>query len=389
MKSAKQKTPLQLHRSNDCGCSRECNPRGCVYQPFLDDWNFTPDVGNGQKRGEIFTPRFIIDKMIVDTGLFPASAVYEHNYAISSIEEAHNYVLKTVNEPAVGTANFTATILWHKIQYAYAAANFAKDFDIELYELYLVEATASIYAYDIDCGNLQVTKQRLLHGTKLNKPENIEYWVNYLRANTTSITENKKWKPQEVNAISQVTNSLNIADTQWGSFIRKPGVIDQLYILHTGNKIPPKLHKLLQSILDENIKLFNGISLEDTLKDENMMDVFICPGWKHVSWTKWIFNYESNDIQTEKILVRFARQIKQGKLNRLEQELIFLEKQKIVPENSLTSIPDFPSAEIKRIYNATIREIKMVDKYFAFLEEKTQSRKTTPVVIKHEDIPLW
>lgn len=162
-KRTRKKSQLALHIEGECGCSRSENPNNCVYQEFLDGWSFTPDVGNGQKRGEVFTPRFIVDKMMVDVGLFPAEGVYEGKYTASTVEEAVAIVEAKVLEPAIGTANYLSSVLWHKLQYAWVASvNTDGELDLQTYHHNLLTAVASVYANDIDAGNIEVARRRLL-----------------------------------------------------------------------------------------------------------------------------------------------------------------------------------------------------------------------------------
>ena len=189
-KIVKPKNPLQKHASGECGCSVLSNPNFCIYQPFLDGWNFTPDVGNGSKRGEIFTPRFIVDKMIAESGIIPEKALYEYDYSTVTKAEMLKIIRAKVNEPAVGTANFTATILWHKIHYVkqYATSKSGK-VDLKKYNLHLLEAIASMYSNDIDAGNLQTTKWRLLRFGSIYTEANVKYWTDYIYKSIPEIND--------------------------------------------------------------------------------------------------------------------------------------------------------------------------------------------------------
>lgn len=327
MKNEKNKVDfLEIHIENLCGCSREKNPNFCVYQPFLDGLDFTPDVGNGQKRGEVFTPRFVVDKMVVLSGMLPEKAVYNYDYS-GSTETLRKHIGKRVFEPAVGTANFAATILWHKLEYAnYLTSNGKQDDDDEnpekinlvrqrktvsqlrRYQAYTLVALASIYINDIDAGNLQTSKWRFLRDSEINTEENIKFWVDNINKSTN----------QELDIIDleeMVRSSISLAGKNWGTWDKDRGVLDVLYEVHTGKTPPEWLRKAWKMVMDENAKLFNGIVLEDTIEEG-----FIVPGYKNIIWKFWYFTYDKDRIIAASKPVPLYRQILESKLENLNEK---------------------------------------------------------------------
>ena len=264
-----------------------------IYQSFPDGWDFTPDVGNGQKRGEIFTPRFIVDKMISDAGIFPKEAVYQGDYSTVSAADAAKIVKTRVLEPAVGTSNFGSTILWHKLNYASVASSTF----LELEE-YFLAGVASLYSFDIDPGNLSTTLRRLLGETsQTERYGNVEYWVDHIsdalfQGHTgyleVEASEAKQW------ITNFVKSSLTEAETNWSSFVVPDGVVQKvwraIYEERGGepgfetmtDAIPGPLFSKMCEVLEKNTKLFNGIVESDSVKEG-----FTVPGWRNVVWSWW------------------------------------------------------------------------------------------------------
>lgn len=377
---SKTRTPLQAHRSGECGCSVLVNPNHCIYQPFLDGWDFTPDVGNGQVRGEIFTPRFVVDKMIADVGMLPREAVYDYNYHVADgrkLTKAQTlaFITNKINEPALGTANFTATILWHKLEYAAALAttvnreNNSSHLNQQAYEYYATLAVASMYANDIDPGNAQTTKWRLLRSSEISTPQNMEFWAQHIasyydpKTFGTGKRKTDKQKERWGRLMSQVQNSILLASINWGTADQDKGVLDVQYQKHTGFAPSPELIHLWKSILDENIKLFNGIVEKNTTTHG---EEFVA-GWQHVWWRDWKFKQAKHEgeiptIIEPPIMVSLAKQIHEGRLNRLKTELEQLEMKKTVPTNSLINKPDFDDPADKKAYLAKRKELEREQK---------------------------
>lgn len=311
-KKTKPLTPIQKHKTNICGCERLVNPEYCVYQPFLDGWDFTPDVGNGQKRGEVFTPRFIVDRMIVDGKILPEKAVYEYDYT-GSYETLRKYIGKRVFEPAVGTGNFISTILYHKLEYANSITRPEEGartpLQVRRYQAYSLVALASIYFNDIDAGNLQTTKWRLFRDKEINHDDNITFWTTHVQESLATEVDTEVIRPL-------IEASIKTAGDNWGTFDDDKGVLDVLYKKHIGQESPEWLKSAWKIILDENAKLFNGIAEEDVVEED-----FVCAGYKNVQWVFWWFDYKKKDtITATQTIVPMKRQILESKINTLVEK---------------------------------------------------------------------
>lgn len=266
MKAASRRAPLAIHSAGECGCSPTANPNECPYQVFPDGWDFTPDVGNGQRRGEVFTPRFVVDKMIATSGILPAEAVYERVYETDTASLEHAFD-KRIIEPAVGTGNFLATIAHHRTRYALEAAASAD----HLTSL-LIRLTTTLYAFDIDPGNVEVTVRRLLDGdtSRMDHPSVISSWVDTLADALPS--------PDAEALLASVKQSLTEAQAGWGMRMNGQGVLSRAWYEYTGDVLPDDLYDHLAEILEANIKVFDGLSREST---------GVLPGKLGVEWTWW------------------------------------------------------------------------------------------------------
>jgi len=316
-KASIKDSPLLKHQAGRCGCSLKKNPNNCIYQSFLDGWNFTPDVGNGSSRGEIFTPRFIVDKMIVDAKILPRKAVYNYDYR-GSQETLRKYIGARVFEPAVGTGNFISTVLWHKLEMAHELTGYTpnaegkpvkSDSQLRRYQAYTLVALGSIYFNDIDVGNLQTTKWRLFRDREISSNINIAFWVKYLQESLA--------KPVKVSVIKKlVSASIEEASENWGTKDRDRGVLDDLYYKHIGLEAPDWLRSAWKLVLDTNGKLFNAIQSEDTIKDD-----FICPGNNKVMWTFWRFENSRELVTALRDAVPLSRQLLEGELRNLSNKI--------------------------------------------------------------------
>lgn len=378
-KPARKKPPLTLHNDGACGCSKDSNPNECIYQVFLDGWDFTADVGNGKKRGEIFTPRFIVDKMITDVGIFPAAGLYDQDYTTVSAEEASEIVHKRVVEPAVGTANFTATVLWHKLQYAYTASCDANgELDIQSYHQHVLTAVASIYAFDIDVGNVEVTRRRLLENSTPITDESVQAaWITELTAALAEDSRNS-----EV-ITATVQESLEIAAEHWSKFLnmKHGGVIQQLYTRHTGQQLPEDLYAHCAKILQQNMKLFNGIEQEDTVVEAtDEASAFTCPGWDNVYWDWWNINVDAQgDITVDSTKVSMALQILTGSIEQLEIQAARLKEERCVlnEDEGLFATTEWITPKDRQQYNKLMKDI-------AKLEEQVAARSAA----EHETVTV-
>lgn len=367
----KKMSQAELHDNKLCGCSIEKNPRNCIYQTFLDGWKYTPDVGNGASRGEIFTPRWVVDKMIVDSDILPFSAVYLNNY--SDVEGGlRKYIDKRVFEPAVGTGNYTATILWHKMQLINELTkpkNGAKRTNAEMarYQAYTLVAVGSIYFNDIDAGNLQTTKARILRDTIINDDSNIEFWTQYLISNIETPIK----RPA---VVSFVKESVKKASKNWDTFDFDKGVLDVLYRGHNNGDEPPKwLEKAWREVIDENAKLFNGIKDEDSVEDG-----FLCPSRKNVVWTLWHFTNNIKEITAHKTIVPMAEQIKESELINMKAYLERLKANGENPEksNQLFLMDDelfFQNKDDEKKFYSTQDKIKKLEKEIASFVPKIET----------------
>lgn len=267
--ATKRKSLIQQHVDNKCDCTH--NPgqdNTCIYQHFVDGWDFTPDVGRGQTSGEIFTPRFIVDKMITTSGMFPEAVVYHNDFTECTEEDLEHMVGSTVCEPATGTGNFISTILHHKLQAAYELAT-RRSHDVD----HLVpQAVGTVYAYDIDAGNLETTLRRLTYhdGTPLDDKPVIDYWVDHIVGLIAPDSDRDQ-------ITTTVQTSLTEAQHHWATQLRSQGVLASFLDDHHAGDSEDLLVRC-EAILRENIKLFNGIVNDHTPT---------MPGVKDITWTFW------------------------------------------------------------------------------------------------------
>lgn len=372
-KVVRKKSALQKHKDSECGCSMFTNPHNCIYQPFLDGWDFTPDVGNGKTRGEIFTPRFIIDKMLLEVRIFPPEGIYDLNYSIPA-NEALERVQARSNEPAIGTANFTSAILWHKLEYAaIAAKNKSGKINRKKYDLYTLMAVASIYANDIDPGNLTTTMLRLTRKDKVNSPAHVNRWVEHVLSFGSEEDRDK--------VTQQITQSLESANNIWHEHLKEEGVLYRQYKRHTNDEPDEWLTSMWDEIIMENIKFFNGIAT-DTVNDEKG----IVPGWHTVSWAWWDFEYdEQGQVSVTKKMVPMTRQVYLSQLKSLQKTMMSLHEKRTMDEKGKLVHTD---PKEKKAYADAKREIK---KILSFVKENNLDYQHVPgsVIEKEEELDLF
>ena len=331
-----------------------------IYQIFPDGWDFTPDVGNGQKRGEVFTPRFIVDKMISDAGIFPKEAVYQGDYSTVSAEEAAEIVKTRVLEPAVGTANFGSTILWHKLNYASTASSTL----LELEEYFLMGA-ASLYSFDIDPGNLSTTLHRFLGKTsRTKKYGTVDYWFTHINSAlsqepTESLETDTPGPKQWITNF--VKGSLTEAETNWSSFVTPDGVVQKVWrTIHEAragdpgfeamtDTIPSPLLSKICKVLEKNTKLFNGIVEADSVEEG-----FTVPGWRNVVWSWWtVGRTPKGSLTLREDLNPLRAQILSSQLSACEKDWNKLEEEHLVEKvdrGTMLSVPEFDCEEILEPY---------------------------------------
>lgn len=359
-----------------------------ISNQFIDGWDFTPDVGNGKSRGEIFTPRFIVDKMIA-MGIIPPSIVYFDNYekfkdgaldvdrfdillsqlmlegldhnllANTPYEDYREYIKTplvdrtkvgkltdaipeeieklddisrmpklvefliekdymhqadlensqfimylqdklvltdydkildtTVQEPAVGTGNFSATIAWYKLNVAFLhAMQDDGSFNNELLENNIKRAIQSQYFFDIDPGNVEVTTRRIMKYTDLdiNNEEIVMFWADkigllleleqQIEEPDYSIVYDEERFGQ---IVENVQDSMDKAMEQWNKFlIENDSILEQLYDKYLGETPPDDLIDELIEVFEFNALVYNGIS---EFQSDNI------PGWRKIKIQKY------------------------------------------------------------------------------------------------------
>lgn len=353
IKPVRKKNPKQVHLDGECGCSIESNPNNCIYQQFIDGWSFISDVGNGQNRGEVFTPRFIVDKMITDVEMFPKHAVYNFDYTDES-QDRMKIITNTIVEPAAGTSNFMSTILWHKIEYAYRESLSGEKLDINKYHKLLLTAVASVYTFDIDCGNIEVTKRRLLSGgSDIYNNTTVDFWTNY-------IIDSLCGDEVDTNIVRTLADaSLKVAQDNWGNFLTDGGVISKLYNKHVGGEIPEWLVGECASIMNHNIKLFNGIQENNTISDG-----LVVAGWGNIKWRFWdVKDVVGENVSISYELVSLAEQIITGEIEQLSNKAENLKESKMKKsDGSLFAIPTWEDAKSEADYKKTLKEIEKLKK---------------------------
>lgn len=274
---------LDLHESGECSCSQNTKINDCIYQPFPDGWDFTPDRGKGKTTGEIFTPVPVINRILADLNMFPRAAIYEGKY---SPKGATGYISAKVCDQACGTGNFFVIVLGHKL--SYCEELFQKDKNLKKLEANILRATSSMYAYDIDPGNLELLKRRALsHGKHpVDDYKAINYWTEYQDAifngkDYQSQSMQKRIPLEEIKLFT--SRSLSSAQEYWGdNLIDGKGMIDEFYRRHAGERIPDWLYWQIREMLDKNTKLVNGLSEVNILREGGFS-----PGVESVEWTEW------------------------------------------------------------------------------------------------------
>jgi hypothetical protein len=153
-----------------------------------------------QKRGEVFTPQWVVDKMI----------------SIPGIKEKTEDVFATFLEPSAGEGAFLLTIENAKLNFI--IVNYSK----ELWNVYGLWALASIYGIELLEDNLNVARQSMLdlfaafyvtmHGnplseeTDLYKSAQTIIWANIVQGNTLT-RKNQREEEISFNRWSQVPNT--------------------------------------------------------------------------------------------------------------------------------------------------------------------------------------
>jgi hypothetical protein len=277
------KSLLELHRSGECTCSKQGKRKDCIYQEFPDGWSFVPDRGLGKDTGEIFTPVPLINQILSDTGIFPDTALYESRY---SARGATKRIGATVCDQACGTGNFFIVVLSHKLNYCRVLFE-EKDSDPMALATNMLIAASSLYAYDIDPGNLEILKRRTLsHGKQpLDDYKAINYWSEYQDNRLNGSDYERRGERQvPMEEIRMLTSrSLASAQEYWGENVSTGrGMIDSLYRDLVGERMPEWFYWQTREILDKNVKLFDGLSERNIITRNEAR-----PGIESVKWTEW------------------------------------------------------------------------------------------------------
>lgn len=355
--AVKKVKPAVAHAREECDCYVGDKPvaeRTCIYRPFPDGWNFVSDAGKGQVRGEVFTPRFIVDKMMVESEMFPGAAVHECLYGDSSREEMEEYISQRVVEPALGTGNYTSSVLWNKLAFARAYVDNFVEEEGERERRYLellYTAMGSCYAFDIDPGNLEVTTRRILGDipTALNSPEVEEKWVSAI----LQLLEEPEGHEEAIRAMVQ--HSLGEAQAHWSSMIRDDGVVQQQYKAALGEEIPSRVLEQCRVFLGENFKLFNGIVEGDTVKEN-----FVVPGWSKVVWRWWAVAV-MHDLDAVAVWkdVPMREQLMRGKIEELRGRMAAFKGENFkLSQDGLFASEEWVSPAAEKEYRAMERELK-------------------------------
>jgi hypothetical protein len=275
------KSLLELHQDKECSCSDNTEGNDCISQLFPDGWDFTPDRGKGKDTGEIFTPVPVINRILADLAMVPGATIYKHKY---SSKGAPKYIAARVCDQACGTGNFFIIVLNHKL--GYCRELFEKEQSLKKLEVNILRSISSMYAYDIDPGNLELLKRRSLsHGKHpVDDYKAINYWTEYQDAifNGQDYQQNKKNVPlEEIRLFT--SRALSSAQEYWGDNLKDGrGLIDEFYRQLIGDRMPDWLYWQIREILDKNIKLFDGLSMFNILREGDFR-----PGIESVEWTEW------------------------------------------------------------------------------------------------------
>lgn len=314
-------TPLSQHNSKTCDCYSTLLPeeKRCVYAVFPDGAEFTPDVGNAQRRGEVFTPLWVVQKMITDASVLPKDVVYHNVYEKSEINfiKLHE---RTV-EPAVGTGNFLATILWYKANLAEALSRSDDGvLDVSLYHKNLLTAATTLYAFDISCGNLQIVKHRCLTQENLYSDEVINYWS---EESWKRFSASEKKLQSKTVLRKKIKESLEEAVEAHSKQFDREGILNRLYKKTTGIEMPVELEKQLQKVLDSNLQLFNGLSEDASLVGEQLV-----PGWGSTLWSWWSFE---EDRLSRKMISMKSQKLSSA-IEKVEKDIEELKKEHFVSD---------------------------------------------------------
>lgn len=281
-----------------------------LYAKFSDGWDFSPDAGNSYSRAEVFTPKYVVDVMVEQLGLFAVDAVRNNDYSTFSDDEAERAVKASIVEPAVGTANFLSEVLHHKLGYAYELT--LRDPNLS-FDVLSTEALSSVYANDIDCGNLQTAKMRLLYGGSIDVASMSVFWSSQFLKHAGFDPDSK--------TVETFEDSLAAASKKWGSFLQGDGVMSKSYMKFTGVEPADKLKEVWSDIVDRNFLLFDSIT-EHTVNS--------VPGWGGISWRIHEVSHGSDGVEVESRPIAVKLQLGLAEL----EQLNLLTEELTKPEDS-------------------------------------------------------
>lgn len=246
------------------------DPMKNIYRAFPDGVDFTPDVGNGKTRGEVFTPLFIVEKMITTSGMIPGEIVYDNDFSGFTVDDLVGIIGKTVTEPAVGTGNFSATIVYYKMRIA--AEVYGRTGDEQQYGDLITTIVGATYVNDIDPGNVEVTFRRIITGdtTPYDDQGTTDYWVDYLMERLGC--------PHKDEVVDYVRESLRNAEHHWGDMVGDKGVVAVGYEKTLSKPPTGEMMDLWVNLARDNFKVFNSISEADS---------GAIPGTDNVVYTRW------------------------------------------------------------------------------------------------------
>lgn len=267
----KKESPVVAHAKQNCDCFNDLIPsanKRCVYQQFPDGWDFTPDVGRSKSHAEVFTPLWVVRKMINDTGAIPTEVIYSEDYPEYTTDSSLMNVLEdTILDMACGTGNYASTVMFTKLTLAKKIweSDKTQNFD----ELFL-KAVSSVFAFDIDYGNANTVYHRLFTdgATQAKDVDRLAKLVQPFFTEKVALKDIK----------AKAKESIVSAEANWGQ--APQGLVNRFYEETTGEEMSAELLDKVRTILSKNILVFNGIS------DSDDLDMMVA-GNTRVVWTFW------------------------------------------------------------------------------------------------------
>lgn len=420
---------------------------------FVDGWDFSTHVGNAQSRGEVFTPRFIVDKMIHDGKILPKKVIEGTDFSTNSFKEFNNnnkndekeQLLKTIElltskvlEPAIGSGNFSASILWYKLRVCVELCKTINNNGkttinvVALHELFL-KTISSSYGFDVDYGNVLTTRYRILgkkllennnekeNNTIINKLLNKDYddnnsqqlfkelfgeniVKNMAEQTFDTFDDYSRIKIEFDSLEKNIYNSCLTALKNWhelfGKTLKNGGVIEQVWSIaqEFDNNVPnidgiPGFTEDLKIIIEHNYIIFNGISEVDELVFEKKDNILVAgvPGYKNIVWSWWSFdrdnetlvnflfnkNFENNFVILNGFEgISFMEQILTGKIKNLKQEVKNFKKTHLVSKNvGFFESSEWDTPENKIEFNLLTKNLSNHEKFLKDFHNGTNVEK--------------